>query len=119
MSHATQTTDPIKSAQEAITLPTTDPNRKRALRDAALKAAADAYGPFTVLETVELSKDEPKFKAWLTGARGRNGFIVSTSLGKAVVGETTVRDWIDMGAVTNPEYLADAADAPTMVGILS
>src|SRR4051812_16259387 len=82
---------------------------RRNIRDAALEVAANAYGPFTVAESVSLSKTEPKFSAWITGARGRNGFIIAGSMGKAIVGLTTLEAFANAGHVTNPEAFRASA----------
>lgn len=113
----TPAVDPITLAKSLVTVQGTE--RKRALRNAAIDAACESYGPFTLVERVNLKADEPKFSAWITGARGRNGWLLSLADGrKAVTGDTTVQDMIDRNAVTNPEMFAPAADAAVMVGIL-
>lgn len=118
----TTTVDPIEAAKAAVTVPTTDPNRQRALRDAAIDAAVLAYGPFTILEVVSLPNTEPKFKAWITGARGRNGLKIALADGRiAVTGVTTVADFAARGAVTNVDAFTSAlvkTEAATMVGII-
>jgi len=91
---------------------------RRAHRNAALEVAA-AAGPFEIVEKIKLDADQPKFSAWITGARGRNGFRIADANGSTfVVGLTTLRDLHELGAILNFEascYAPAAADIPTMV----
>lgn len=104
-------TCPIEIAKAAVT-DTNKATRPRSLRTAAERAALAAYGPFTITDRIALPADSPKFKAWISGARGLNGFVVEGTDGKRrPVGLTTIQSWLSMDpkAVTN----ADAFKIPT------
>jgi hypothetical protein len=88
---------------------------RRVLRNSALDVAAES-GPYTIVETIKLSADEPKFSAWITGARGRNGFRIENPNGTThIVGLTTLRDLNDRDAVTNFDAWTAPAPAPAEV----
>ena len=92
----------IETAHKAVTVTGTE--RARALRTAAEKAVTAAYGPFTIVETVSLPEGQA-FTAWISGAVGRNGFVVSGKMGKAIMGKTTIEAMIghDAKSFTNAD----------------
>jgi hypothetical protein len=92
--------------------------RRRDIRDAVLDAAA-AASQYEIVETIKLAKDEPKFSAWITGARGRNGFRIKDAAGNTyIVGLTTLRDLNDRGAVTNFDVWTTPAPAAAIIATM-
>jgi hypothetical protein len=90
-------------------------NNRRTLRNSALDLAAEA-GPYTIIETIKLADTDPKFSAWITGARGRNGFRIETTNGTThIVGLTTLRDLDERGAVTNFDAWTAPAPMPATI----
>jgi hypothetical protein len=88
---------------------------RRVLRNSALDLAAE-HGPFTIVEKIELLPTEPKFSAWITGARGRNGFRIERENGTThIVGLTTLRDLHERGAVLNFAAFTERAPAPAAI----
>jgi hypothetical protein len=63
--------------------------RARALRTAAEKAVIAAYGPFTITGVIALPEGDA-FKAFISGAVGRNGFKVEGRMGTVPMGRTTI-----------------------------
>jgi hypothetical protein len=86
-------------------------SNRRAIRNAAIDNAAELHGPFTIIDTVTLPSDTPKFVAWISGARGRNGFTLLDANGvERTAGLTLVNDFDARGAITNIDYLTVTTD---------
>ena len=79
--------------------------RSRALRNAAEDACVAEYGPLTITDTIALPEGEA-FKAWISGAVGRNGFLVKGRMGENVpMGKTTIESMLSR----NPDAFTNAA----------
>lgn len=79
---------------------------RRSNRDDALDQAFLGRR-WVIAAEIRLPADRPKFHAWISNARGHNGFkLVALDTGEVrVTGRTTVNDAIARNAIVNPEAL--------------
>lgn len=87
-------------------------NARRIARDAALDSAFVGKS-YRILRSVRLSDSSPKFHAWISGARGRNGYeIVGDDGIVRIVGRTTLDDAHERDAIVNyVEFLAEEEES--------
>lgn len=80
---------------------------RRIVRNATLDTAFVGQ-TYTIVRNVRLASTKPKFHAWLTGARGRNGYVIIGTDGiERIVGRTTLDDAHARDAIDNyDEFLA-------------
>lgn len=85
---------------------------RRIARNAALDSAFLGQS-YRITRAIRLSPSEPKFHAWISGARGRNGYEIQDITGALrIVGRTTLDEAHIRGAIENYDaFLASEAEA--------